>query len=57
MAPSSTNGEGRRPTISNRQTAPVVMTMNSHFATADSTPTREQYEHGVQVIDSDKNFK
>lgn len=32
------------------------MTMNGHFATGEAAG-KEQYEHGVQVIDSEKNFK
>jgi hypothetical protein len=32
--------------------------MNGHFAGArDAEATREQYEHGIQVIDEDKVFR
>ena len=31
--------------------------MNGHFASAGDEPTKETYEHGVQVIDEDKEFK
>jgi hypothetical protein len=31
--------------------------MNSHFAPVGEAPTQEQYEHGIQVIDEDKEFK
>lgn len=31
--------------------------MNGHFAAVGDEPTREQYGHGVQVIDEDKEFK
>lgn len=50
----------RRPSVTTRHpTAPTVLTtMNGHFATAgDGAATREQYNHGVQVIDQDKEFK
>jgi protein SEY1 len=31
--------------------------MNGHFASVGDEPTSSQYEHGVQVIDEDKEFK
>ncbi|KAK5635245.1 hypothetical protein RRF57_010957 [Xylaria bambusicola] len=31
--------------------------MNGHFAAVGDAPTKAQYEHGVQVIDEDKEFK
>jgi protein SEY1 len=34
------------------------MTVNGHFAPVSADPPiKEQYEHGVQVIDEDKQFK
>jgi hypothetical protein len=30
--------------------------LNNHFASGNS-PTKEQYEHGIQVIDEEKEFK
>lgn len=33
------------------------MTMNGHFANVGDAPTKEQYEHGIQVIDEEKEFK
>jgi hypothetical protein len=34
------------------------MTVNGRFAPISGEPaTEEQYEHGVQVIDQDKQFK
>jgi hypothetical protein len=33
------------------------MTMNGHFAGVGDAPTMEQYEHGIQVIDEEKEFK
>lgn len=48
----------RRPATGNRQfTAPSVLSVNGHFAAVGDASTREQYEHGVQVIDQDKQFK
>jgi len=54
-----TNGhEARRPSAASRfPTAPSIMTMNGHFAGVGDAPTKEQYEHGIQVIDEEKEFK
>ena len=30
--------------------------MNGHFASVGETPTAEQFEHGIQIIDQDKIF-
>ena len=38
-------------------TAPSVLTMNGHFAAVGEKPTEEQFEHGVQVISEDQEFK
>lgn len=44
-----------RPGAGNRQvTAPALM--NGHFAAVGDTPSPQDFEHGVQVIDEDKNF-
>lgn len=50
-----TNGGGLRPSASTirHPTAPSVMTMNGHFAGAGENA---DFEHGVQIIDEDKNF-
>ena len=55
---SEVNGHSRRPSTGKRSpTAPPVMsTMNGNFASVGSTPTAADFEHGVQVIDGDKNF-
>ncbi|MCJ1302923.1 Dynamin-like GTPase that mediates homotypic ER fusion, partial [Hypocenomyce scalaris] len=46
-----------RPQTNNRHpTAPSVMTVNGHFATAGQKATPEQYEHGMQVINEDQEF-
>jgi hypothetical protein len=31
--------------------------MNGHFAAVGDGPTAGQYEHGIQVIDEDKQYK
>jgi hypothetical protein len=31
--------------------------MNGHFASVGESPSKEQYEHGIQVIDEEKEFK
>lgn len=47
-----------RPQTNNRHpTAPSVMTVNGHFASANEKPTAEHYEHGMQVINEDQEFK
>ncbi|KAH6670717.1 RHD3/Sey1 [Halenospora varia] len=46
----------RRPTADSRETAPAIMTMNGHFASVGDAPSKEQYEHGIQVIDEEKAF-
>lgn len=50
--------ENHRPSNSGRHpTAPSVMTVNGHFANVGENPTKEQYEHGIQVINEDQEFK
>ncbi len=56
--PNTTNGSARRPSAASRfPTAPAVVTMNGHFASVGEAPSKEQYEHGIQVIDEEKEFK
>lgn len=31
--------------------------MNGHFAAVGDAPSAQHYEHGVQVIDEDKQYK
>ena len=31
--------------------------MNGHFASVGDAPSKAQYEHGIQIIDADKEFK
>ena len=56
--PNTTNGSSRRPSAASRfPTASAVVTMNGHFASVGEAPSKEQYEHGIQVIDEEKEFK
>ena len=50
------NGHGRRPSTVKHPSAPSLM-MNSHFASVGEAASKEQYEHGIQVIDEEKAFK
>lgn len=49
------NGNGR-PSNVKHPSAPSLM-MNAHFASVGEDASREEYEHGIQVIDEDKLFK
>lgn len=42
------------PVLSSYQTHHI---MNGHFAAVGDEPAAEQYDHGVQVIDEDKQYK
>ena len=47
-----------RPSNSVRHpTAPSIMSVNGHFANMGDQPTKEQYEHGIQVINGEQEFK
>ncbi|KAL8704151.1 MAG: hypothetical protein Q9201_002678 [Fulgogasparrea decipioides] len=48
--------ENRPPSNARHPTAPSVMTVNGHFANVGEKPTKEQYEHGIQVINEDQEF-
>jgi len=51
------NGSNGRPSNIKHPSAPSLL-MNGHFApvgAGDNAP--EAYEHGIQVIDEDKEFK
>ena len=51
-------GKENRPPANNRHpTAPSVMTVNGHFANVGEKATKEQYEHGIQVINENQDFK
>ncbi|KAL2054421.1 hypothetical protein ABVK25_005169 [Lepraria finkii] len=46
-----------RPSNNTRHpTAPSVMSVNGHFANMGEKPTKEQYEHGIQVINENQEF-
>ena len=48
----------RRPSNNIRHpTAPSVLSVNGHFANMGENPTKEQYEHGIQVINETQEFK
>ena len=47
----------RRPSTARHPTAPAAMAVNGHFANMGENATSEQYEHGIQVINEDQNFK
>jgi len=49
------NGNGR-PSNVKHPSAPSLM-MNSHFASVGENASKEDYEHGIQVIDEAKVFK
>ena len=59
-APSSpaTAQRSHRPSQTARHpTAPAIMAVNGHFAGMNGDATKEQYEHGIQVINEDQEFK
>ena len=45
-----------RPSNLKHPSAPSLM-MNNHFASVGDNPSKEDYEHGIQVIDENKVFK
>lgn len=56
LSPQRSGKENRPPTNTRHPTAPSVMTVNGHFANVGEKPTKEQYEHGIQVIDENQEF-
>lgn len=57
LSPQRTPKNTRPPSNHRHPTAPSVMTVNGHFANMGEKPTKEQYEHGIQVINEDQEFK
>jgi len=54
QSPAPTGSSPTRPlTVNRSHTAPEKMSVNGHFASAGEA----NFEHGVQVIDEDKEFK
>ena len=49
--------EHRPSTNTRHPTAPSIMSVNGHFAGMGEKPTREQFEHGIQVINENQEFK
>ena len=44
--------------MAGRHTSPSVLPVNGHFApVSGEAPSKEQYEHGIQVINEEKEFK
>ncbi|KAL8650965.1 MAG: hypothetical protein Q9226_004925 [Calogaya cf. arnoldii] len=56
LSPQRAVKENRPPSNSRHPTAPSVMTVNGHFAGVGEASTKEQYEHGIQVINEDQEF-
>ena len=56
LSPSSTPSISRPSGIGRALTAPDKMAVNGHFASAGQNG-RANFEHGIQVIDEDKEFK
>ncbi|KAK3613650.1 Dynamin-like GTPase that mediates homotypic ER fusion [Elasticomyces elasticus] len=55
MASLSPNGKARRPSANQRHpTAPSIM--NGHFAGIGESANPADFEHGVQIVDQEKNF-
>ncbi|KAI5367884.1 Putative P-loop containing nucleoside triphosphate hydrolase [Septoria linicola] len=53
----ATTTDPRRPSAAARAlTSPPTMNPNGHFAGADGDLSKGDFEHGVQIIDSDKEF-
>ncbi|KAJ9666046.1 Dynamin-like GTPase that mediates homotypic ER fusion [Coniosporium apollinis] len=53
------NGDrtGPRPSItSTKHASSPSVVMNGHFASVGDAPSREQYEHGIQVVNENKEF-
>lgn len=57
LSPHSLAKENRPPANNRHPTAPSVMTVNSHFANVGEKATKEQYEHGIQVVNEEQEFK
>ncbi|KAL8724083.1 MAG: hypothetical protein Q9166_008144 [cf. Caloplaca sp. 2 TL-2023] len=56
LSPQRAAKENRPPSNTRHPTAPSVMTVNGHFAGVGEKPTKEQYEHGIQVINENQEF-
>jgi hypothetical protein len=56
LSPVTSNNNGRHPGVNRALTAPTNMPVNGHFASVGQNGTAN-FEHGVQVIDEEKEFK
>ncbi|KAK4975617.1 Dynamin-like GTPase that mediates homotypic ER fusion [Elasticomyces elasticus] len=57
MATLQVNGSRRPISPQKHPSAPSVLTnMNGHFASMGKNGTEDNYEHGIQLIDEDKNY-
>ncbi|KAL8748026.1 MAG: hypothetical protein Q9190_000176 [Brigantiaea leucoxantha] len=56
LSPQRPVKESRPPTSTRHPTAPSIMTVNGHFANVGEKPTKELFEHGIQVINEDQEF-
>jgi hypothetical protein len=57
LSPSRERRESRPPNSTRHPTAPSIMSVNGHFANMGEKPTKEQYDHGIQVINENQEFK
>lgn len=55
QVPNGSNSASPRPQMSSSHSTPSVV-MNGHFAAVGGNATVEQYDHGIQVIDENKEF-
>ncbi|KAL9104882.1 MAG: hypothetical protein Q9163_000199 [Psora crenata] len=55
-SPGHDGKENRRPSSVRHPTAPAAMAVNGHFANMGENATKEQYEHGIQVINEHQDF-
>ncbi|KAK3169742.1 Dynamin-like GTPase that mediates homotypic ER fusion [Lepraria neglecta] len=55
-SPQPERRESRPSNNTRHPTAPSVMSVNGHFANMGEKPTKEQYEHGIQVINENQEF-
>lgn len=56
LSPPQSPAAARRMAVNRSLTAPDKMAVNGHFASVGQNGTAN-FEHGVQVIDEDKEFK
>lgn len=57
LSPQRAERGDRPPSNTRHPTAPTIMTVNGHFASVGEKSSKEQYEHGIQVINDVQEFK